>query len=469
MPALPEFAIHQSRHLMQCWSAQRGYTPIAVERADGCWIETTDGRRIFDLRSGHECINLGFRHPRVIAALEAQMQKVVYVTDDFATEPTGRLARRLAELTPGSPAKRVFFGQSGAAAVEAAIKAARQHQYIRMFHEGGLAHAAAPGQYPYPYKIVSRYKSWHGSTATAASASGDPRRWFQEPLTVPGIVFAPEADAFRPPFGSPETFVAENLRYLEHIIENEGGSNKVAAVLVEAMVGSNGIIPPPPGSLEGIREICDRHGLLLIVDETMSGMGRTGRLFACEHAGIEPDIMILGKALGAACPLSAAIFSERVASSFDEHIFGHGQSYSGHALACAGAMAALDVLLEDGFLEGVRQKGRYLEARLRDLATRHPCVGDVRGLGLFWTMELVATPQGREPLRRTTEKYTPTVVKEAAEFLLREKNIYVPTDKFGIWVVPPLVVTEDEIDWFCAGIDEALDLVDRRLAEKQPS
>ena len=464
MPEHPDFATSQARHMMQCWSAQAGYAPIPVASTDGCWIETTDGRRIFDLRSAHECINLGFRHPRVLDALKAQMESVVYVTDDFATEPTGRLAQRLAELAPGPAGKRVYFAQSGAAAVEAAIKAARQYQYNRMFHEGGLAHADAPGQYPYPYKIISRYKSWHGSTATAASVSGYPRRWFQEPLTVPGVVFAPEANAFRPPFGTPETFVEENLRYLDHIIENEGGSNKVAAVIVEAIVGSNGIIPPPPGSLEGIRELCDRWGLLMIVDETMSGMGRTGRLFAIEHTSVVPDIIVLGKALGASCPLTAAIFSEKVAASFEHHIFGHGQSYSGHALASAGAMAALDVLLEDGFLESVRAKGRFLEGKLRELASRHRCVGDVRGLGLFYTMELVATPDGQEPLRKTTEKYSRTVVKEAAEYLLAEKNIYVPTDKFGIWVVPPLIVTEAEIDWFCEGIDDALTLVDRRLA-----
>ena len=195
-----DFATLQARHLMQCWSAQRDYAPIAVDSAEGCWIHTTDGRRIFDLRSAHECINLGFRHPKVLAAMRAQMEKVVYVTDDFATEPTARLARRLAELAPGDPDKRVFFSQSGAAAIEAAIKGARQHGYVSALGER-TAHTDAPQQYPYPYKIVSRYRSWHGATAGASSASGDPRRWFQEPLTVPGVVFAPDANAYRSPFG----------------------------------------------------------------------------------------------------------------------------------------------------------------------------------------------------------------------------------------------------------------------------
>lgn len=451
---------------MQCWSSQEGYDPIAVDRTEGCWIHTSDGRRIFDLRSAHECINLGFNHPKVIAALKRQLEQVIYVTDDFATEPTGALARRLAELTPGSSNKRVYFAQSGAAAVEAAIKGARLFQYNRMFHEGGIRHADAPGQYPYPYKIISRYKSWHGSTASASSVSGDPRRWFQEPLTVPGVVFAPEANAFRPPFGTPENYVEENLNYLEYIIENEGGSNKVAAVILEPVVGSNGIIPAPPGYLRGVRDICDRWGLLMIVDETMTGMGRTGKLLAIEHSDVEPDIIIMGKALGAYCPLTATVFSEKVSASFDKHIFGHGQSYSGHALGCAGALAALDVLLEDGVLNDVEKKGQYLESKLRELAEKHSCVGDVRGIGLFFTMELVADRQTKEPLRKTTEKYSRTIVKDVSEFLFKEKNIYVPSDKFGIWVVPPLIVTEQEIDWFCAGIDEALDMVDQRLCSR---
>jgi len=205
--------------------------------------------------------------------------------------------------------------------------------------------------------------------------------------------------------------------------------------------------------------------LLMIVDETMTGMGRTGKLLAIDHSDVEPDIIIMGKALGAYCPLTATVFSEKVSASFDKHIFGHGQSYSGHALGCAGALAALDVLLEDGILNEVETKGQYLESKLRSLADKHPCVGDVRGVGLFYTMELVADQQSKEPLRKTTEKYSRTIVKDVSEFLFKEKNIYVPSDKFGIWVVPPLIVTEAEMDWFCEGIDEALGMVDQRLLQ----
>jgi len=457
-----DFVALQARHLMQCWSAQRNYTPIGVEHTEGCWIHTTDGRRIFDLRSAHECINLGFRHPKVLAAMTAQMEKVIYVTDDFATEPTGKLARRLAELAPGSPEKRVFFCQSGAAAVEAAIKGARQHKYIAAFKDRS-ALIDAPQQYPFPYKIISRYRSWHGATAGASSASGDPRRWFLEPLTAPGIVFAPDADAYRSPFGDGRAATAANLSYLDYLIEQEGGSNKVAAMLVETVVGSNGIIPPPDGYLPGLRALCDKWDILLIVDETMTGMGRTGRMFAIEHYGVEPDIIVLGKALGVYCPMAATIFSEKVARSFDDNIFGHGQSFSGHALGAAAALASIDVLHEEGLLERTRELGDYLGARLRDLGRAHLCVGDVRGLGLFWTIELVKDRATKAPLRRATEKYERTIVKDISDYLFQKRDIYVPSDKFGIWIVPPLVVTRDELDWICSAIDDALGIADRTL------
>jgi taurine--2-oxoglutarate transaminase len=447
----------QGKHMMQCWSAQADYAPIAVAKAQGCWIHTHDGRKIFDLRSAHECINLGFNHPKVIAALKAQMDEVLYVTDDFATEPTAKLAKKLAELTPGSSNKKVYFSQSGAAAVEAAIKAARQYQYNRVFKEGGAVDA--PSQYPYPYKIISRYASWHGSASGAASASGDPRRWFQEPLTVPGVVFAPDANPYRPHFESLDS----HLNYLNHIIEQEGGRNKVAAFLLEPIVGSNGIIVPPDGYMEGVRELCDRWDLLMIVDETMTGMGRTGKWLAIEHWDVVPDIIIMGKALGAYCPLAATILSEKVARSFDHHLFGHGQSYSGHALACAGAYAAIEVLTEDGLLEQSREMGDYLGQRLRELGEKFKCVGDVRGMGLFWTMELIKDRESKAALRKATEKYEPTVVKQVSDFLFHERNVYVPSDKFGLWVVPPLIVTKEEINFLLDALQDALKLADTLL------
>lgn len=449
------FSSIQSQHFMHCWGRQKDYQPIPVERTEGCWIHTTDQRKIFDLRSAHECINLGFNHPQIIEAIQRQLNSVIYVTDDFATEATAALTQRLASITPGSPNKRVFLSNSGAAAVEAAIKAARMFKYCETFQSPPES-MDAESQYPYPYKIISRYKSWHGTTSGASSVSGDPRRWFQEPFTVPGVVFGPEANAFRSPFDGTADPVQANLDYLDYIIENEGGNSKVAAMLVEPVVGSNGIIPPPKAYLKGLRDLCDRWGILLIADETMTGMGRTGEILAIDHYGIEPDMIIMGKALGAYCPLAATIFSEKVSRCFENNLFGHGQSHSGHALACAAGLAGLDVLQSDGFLDTVKARGRYLEEQLKHLASKHPTVGDTRGLGLFWTLELVTDRESNQPLRKTTEKYSKTIVSDLASYLLEEKNIYVPSDKFGVWVVPPLIVSQDEIDFFIQGIDEGL-------------
>lgn len=450
----------QGKYLMQSWSTQRGYNPIPVRDVEGCWIHTLDGRKIFDLRSAHECINLGFKHPKVLDAMRKQMETVLYVTDDFATHPTAVLAKRLSEITPGSPEKRVWFGQSGAAAIEAAIKGARFYKYNQNTKKIQNK-KDAPHFYPGAYKIISRYRSYHGATSGAMSISGDPRRWFQEPYMIPGAIFAPEAFCFRCPLNHhyPECNIA-CADYVEHMLEMEGGGDKVAGVIVETVVGSNGIIPPPQEYLPRLREICDKWDVLLIVDETMSGMGRTGKLFAFEHYDVTPDIIVLGKALGVYCPLSAAIFSQKVAQSFEDNIFGHGQSFAGHALACAAGLTTLELLLEDGLLEQSRQMGTYLETKLAPLADRHPSIGDIRGLGLFWTIELVKDAESKEPLRQVNEKYASTVVSDLARVLLEEHDVYIPADKYGIWIVPPLVVSREEIDYIVEAIDKSLFIAD---------
>lgn len=444
----------QGQYMMQCWSAQAGYAPVAVDKTEGCWIYTKDGRKIFDLRSAHECINLGFNHPKVIAALKEQLDKAIYVTDDFATEPTAKLAKKLAEITPGSSNKKVWFGQSGAASVEAAIKAARFYKYNQLMEKGKESFAASK-QYPYPYKIISRYRSWHGASMGALSASGDPRKWFSEPITVPGVVMAPDAYPYRSPFGD-DLDGLKSAEYLKYIIEMEGGSGFVAAVLIEPVVGSNGIIPAPKAYMKRVRELCDENDLLLIIDETMTGMGRTGKMLAIDYYDIEPDILIMGKALGAYCPITATIFSEKVAATFEENIFGHGQSYSGHALASAAALKSIEVLEED-LLAEVNDKGAYLEKKLLRLQEKYYSIGEVRGIGLMWTMELVKDRITKESFRTFSEKYKTTPVKMLSEYLFREKNIYVPGDKFGVWIVPPLVVSYQELDWLVDQLDEAME------------
>jgi taurine--2-oxoglutarate transaminase len=392
--------------------------------------------------------------------MREQMEKVVYVTDDFATRPTAKLARTLAEITPGNPNKRVWFGQSGAAAVEAAIKAARFYKYNQVVKKG-VSTPSEPHLYPYPYKIISRYRSYHGATTGAITVSGDPRRWLQEPFVIPGVVHAPDAYCYRCPFN--QTYPGCNLtcaEYVDQMIELEGGSTKVAALIIEPIVGSNGIVLPPPEYLPKLRKICNKWDILLIADETMTGFGRTGKMFAIEHYDVIPDIMVVGKALGVYCPLTAAIFSQKVAEIFEENLFGHGQSYSGHALACAAALTSIEILQEDGIVDHSREMGEYLGHRLNALVEKHPSIGDIRGLGLFWAIELVKDRNTKEPMRRVTEKYAYNPVSKIAEYLLQEKNIYIPADKFGIWIVPPLIVTEVEIDFLVSAIDDALAIAD---------
>ncbi len=438
--------------MLQCWAQQKNYEPIEVRKTKGCWIYTADGRKIFDLRSAHECINIGFRHPSVLRAMQQQMQSVVYVTDDFATPATAKLAQKLAEISPGNPNKKVYFCQSGAAAVEAAIHGARLYKYNQVVLNQNYI-ADAPQQYPYPYKIISRYRSWHGATNAATSASGDPRRWFTEPLTAPGFVFAPDAGGPHSPFDAQS--VDKNLAYLDYMIEQEGGSNAVVAVLIEPIVGSNGIMLPPAGYLENLQDLCAKWDLLFIVDETMTGMGRTGKMFACEHYGIEPDVLIMGKALGAYCPIAAVIYSEKVSRSFDENYFGHGQSYSGHALASAAALASIDVLFEDRLLEHAKTMGIWIEKRLKKIAEKHEIVSHIQGIGLFWTVH-IAGENTNTPVRRATEKYQENLVASISKYLLDQHNIYTPSDKFGIWIVPPLVVTQEEMNWILDCIDDAI-------------
>jgi taurine--2-oxoglutarate transaminase len=457
---LEKFGSVQGKYLMQSWGIQEKYDPIPVRFTEGCWIHTTDGRKIFDLRSAHECINLGFRYPKILEAMRRQLESVIYVTDDFATRPTAALAQRLAEITPGAPGKRVWFGQSGAAAVEAAIKGARFYKYNQSAKKSSNDDGS-PHLYPGSYKIISRYRSYHGATSGAMSVSGDPRRWLQEPYVIPGAIFAPEAFCYRCPLKHtyPDCDIA-CADYIDHIIEMEGGGEKVAAVIVEPVVGSNGIIPPPQEYLPRLREVCDKWAVLLIVDETMSGMGRTGKMFAFEHYDIIPDVIVLGKALGVYCPLSATIFSQQVANAFDENIFGHGQSYSGHALACAAGLASLDVLTEDGILEHCLEMGAYIESKLAPLPGKHPSIGDIRGLGLFWTIELVKDATSKEPLRQVNEKFSPTIVSEIARVLLEKYDVYIPADKYGVWIVPPLVVSKEEIDYLVEAIDQSLEIAD---------
>ncbi|MBK8946095.1 MAG: aspartate aminotransferase family protein [Ignavibacteriae bacterium] len=457
MNELDQISALQKKYLLQCWGKQENYNPISIERTEECYLYTTDGRKIFDLRSAHECINLGFKNPYIISSIKKQLEDIIYVTDDFATEPTSKLAKKISEISPGDGDKKVWFGQSGADAVEAAIKTAKLYKFYKLQSKTDISEKDFINL---PYRIISRYRSWHGATMGASSVSGDPRRWFNEPI-FNSTLFAPEAYCFRCPLK--QIFPGCNLAcadYVDHIIEMEGGENRIAAIILEPIVGSNGIIPPPDGYFKRIREICTKWDIVLIIDETMSGFGRTGKMFAIEHYDIIPDIIIMGKALGVYVPLTAMIIQPHISKIFEKNIFGHGQSYSGHTLGCAAALAGIEFIENENILEKTFAKGKYLEEKLNRLRNKHWSIGDIRGIGLMWTIEIIKNNLTKEPIKKVTEKYKETVIGKISKYLLDEKNIYVPSDKFGIWIVPPLIVTYEELDYIIEAIDEALIIAD---------
>ncbi len=435
----------EQQHLIKSWSVQGGWNPNLLTKAEGCWLFDAEGNKFLDFSSQLICSNLGHGHPKITQAIGNQATKIGFVQSAFATEPVARAAQLIAQITPGDLTK-VFLSSSGCEANEAAIKTAR-------FFTGA-------------HKILSRYRSYHGATYGAIALTGDPRRWCAEPGGVPGVIMAPDAYCYRCPFGKeyPDCGIT-CAEYVDYMIEYEGGGDKVAAMIVEPVVGSNGVIVPPDEYLPRLREICDTWDVLLIADEVMSGFGRTGEWFAVNHWNVVPDIMTLAKGItGAQIPLGATVMKKKVADYFDDHLFCHGHTYVAHPLPCAAAVAAIEVYKEENIIERARKMGKYLGTRLMELKDNHPSVGDIRGKGLFWAVEPVKNRKTKEPFCRVAQKFEQTTMntlsKEAMKrgvFLLNIINI--------LMVAPPLIVTEGEIDAGIEVLDEILKISDAQMRE----
>src|ERR687896_541130 len=363
--------------VLYSWSVQDQIAPIAVAGAEGRYFWDYDGKRYLDFASQLVNVSIGHQHPKVIAAIKEQADKLATIGPPMASESRSTLGRLLAEVTPGNLSMS-FFTNGGAEANENAIKLARW--------------------YTGRHKIIARYRSYHGATAGAISATGDPRRWYAEP-GLPGIVRMLDPYTYRCPAGHPEPCpVCTGAPHLEEILQYEGPET-VAAVILETVVGTNGIIVPPDGYLQSIREVCDRHGVLLICDEVMAGFGRTGKWFACENWDVVPDILTVAKGINSGyVPLGAMIVSQPIAEWVRDKYFAGGLTYSGHPLACAAAVASIEAFREEGIVENAAAQGEWLEPELQQLAARHPSIGEVRGLGLFWGLELVRDRETREPL-----------------------------------------------------------------------
>ena len=429
----------EREYVFGTWRYEYTWNPILVEDAEGCYFRDIDGRRFLDLSSQLMCSNLGHKSRKVLNALSEQADKLCYAAPSFATKPAAMLGEKLAEITPGDLHKS-FFSLGGAEANEAAIKMAR-------FYTGRT-------------KLISRYRSYHGATSGAIALTGDPRT--QYAVGMPGVVRAPDCYCYRCPFGLEYPGCAVRCaEYIDEIIEMEG-EGSVAGVVVEPIVGSNGILVPPDEYMPKLREICDDRGLLLIDDEVMTGFGRTGKWFCVEHWDVVPDIMSMAKGLtGAFIPLGATIARKKIADFFEQegNLFCHGHTYAMHPLCCAVAIAAIQEYIDNNIIENARRMGEVLGSRLADLKEDHISVGDIRGKGLFWGIELVKNEKTKEPFVTRREKFIPNMLKRVSADAM-DRGVYIVNVINTLIVAPPLIVNEEQIDEGIQILDESLKLAD---------
>ncbi|MCE9666507.1 aminotransferase class III-fold pyridoxal phosphate-dependent enzyme [Myxococcus stipitatus] len=433
-----------ARHTYGTWRAQRGWSPLHVTRAEGCSFWDATGKRYLDLSSQLVCTNLGHQNPAVIEAIRQQAAKLAFIGPAHTCEVRARAVEKLLEVMPPGLDK-FFFTTSGTDANEAALKIARL--------------------YTGRHKVIARYSSYHGSTSGSVAATGDLRRWMVEPAsTGPGVVFGPEVNCYRCPLGrTRESCGVACADYLAYMMDHE---QNVAAVIIEPIVGSNGVLIPPADYLPRLAEHCRKRGVLLIADEVMSGWGRTGKWFSVEHWGVVPDILTTAKGItNAAAPLGVVATSRAIADHFDDHFFAHGHTYEAHPLTLAPAIAAIDEYRRLDLLNRARTMGEVLGARLRALADKHPSIGDVRGMGLFWALDLVRNRGTREPFNVPRDKLERRpLVADAVSAECMKRGVSVMSWVSHLLVAPPLIITEAELDEGVAALDAALEVADRQVA-----
>jgi taurine--2-oxoglutarate transaminase len=429
-------------HVFHSWSAQAQIDPMPIAEARGSHFWDYDGRKYLDFSSQLVNVNIGYQHPKLVAAIQEYAGRQCTIAPSFANDARSEAARLLAELAPGDLDK-VFFTNGGAEANEHAVRMARLH-------------TGRP-------KVMAAYRSYHGATAGAIALTGDPRRWGSEP-GMPGVVHFWGPYLYRSAFHAHDE-AEETRRALQHLRDTlmVEGPSTVAAIVLETVVGTNGILVPPPGYLEGVRAICDEFGVLLVADEVMAGFGRCGEWFAVDHWGITPDLITFAKGVNSGyVPLGGVILSARVAATFDQRAYPGGLTYSGHPLACASAVASINIMREEGIIEHARDLGTdVIGPALAKLAENHPSVGEVRGLGVFWAIELVRDRQTREPLvpYNATGADAVPMAELAAE--CRKRGLWPFTHFNRTHVVPPCTTTAEEIAAGMEILDEALTVADR--------
>jgi taurine---2-oxoglutarate transaminase len=424
-------------HVFHSWSAQKALNPLPISSASGCYVWDYEGNRYLDFSSQLVNTNIGHQHPRVTAAIAEQAARLSTIAPQHANEVRGQAAERLAALAPEGMNK-VFFTTGGADANENAIRMAR-------LHTGRT-------------KVLSFYRSYHGNTTAAITSTGDPRRWPNEYATGHVHFFGPYL--YRSSFwaSSPQEESERALEHLEQVIQFEGPST-IAAILIETIVGTAGVLVPPPGYLEGVRELCDRYGIVWIADEVMCGFGRAGKWFAFEYSGATPDLITFAKGSNSGyVPVGGVIISDEIAATFDEQVFPGGLTYSGHPLACASIVATIEAMREERIVENAADVGEQaLGPGLAELADRHPVIGEVRGLGVFWALDLVsdrATKAMLAPYGRSSDAMNLLSAQCRSHGLLTFTNFN------RLHVVPPCVITLEQAKEGLTILDEVLTQVD---------
>lgn len=440
MTKAEEIRNDSKKYVLQSWSTQADLDQIPIERGEGIYLYDYDGNRYTDMSSQQVNLNLGYGNRDIAEAMAEQMKKYSFIGPSYASESRNRLAKKIIGLLPDSFGK-IFFTNAGADANENAVKIARM--------------------YTGRHKVFSRYRSYHGSTFGAGNLTGEPRRFPLEP-GIPGFIkfFDPYLYRETIPFSSEEEATEYYLTKLREQIIYEG-RDQVAAIVLETITGSNGVIIPPKGYLPGVRKICDEFGILMICDEVMAGFGRTGKMFAFENFDAVPDLITFAK--GVTCgyiQLGGVAVSSKVAAYFDDHMLSCGLTYSGHPLACAAGAACVDYYEKAHILDNVNQVGKVLAEELEALKEKHACVGDVRYIGLFSAIELVKDKKTKEPLvpfGMDPEKIMPSIIG-----LLKERGFMTYSHENMILVCPPLIITEEQLKEEMIKMDEVLSIVDER-------
>ncbi|MFI9503107.1 aspartate aminotransferase family protein [Nocardia sp. NPDC052566] len=428
-------------HVFYPWSAQATLNPVPIVGAEGSWFWDDTGKRYLDFSSQLVNVNIGHQHPDLIAAIVEQAQKLTTISPTVGNEARSELARLIVERAPGE-LNRILFTTGGAEAVEHAVRLARS--------------------YTGRTKMLSAYRSYHGGTGVAIGLTGEPRRWGAEPTNVDVVrFFGPYP--YRSPWGTttPEEETAAALSHLRQVIELEGPQH-IAGLIMETVVGTNGILVPPPGYLAGVRALCDEFGIVYIADEVMAGFGRVGEWFAVQAFGVEPDIITFAKGVNSGyVPLGGVLMAERIAQRYDNTVYPGGLTYAGHPLACAVGVASIGVFEREGILDHVRSVGAdVLGKGLRELASRHPSVGEVRGIGFFWALELVRDPHTREPLVPFAASGAAAEPMAKVTAAAKERGLWPFNIANRFQIAPPLPTSADELRLGLEIIDEVLEVAD---------